>query len=93
MTCPAMQSDMASTADIHTCLANKGLLPAEHFVDAGYVDAAWLVGSQRDHGISLEGPVRAVARRPSEAQQAYEQRHFTIDWECEQVTCPQGRHR
>jgi transposase len=91
MTCPAMQPDMASTADIHTCLADKGLLPAEHFVDAGYVDAALLVGSQRDHGISLEGPVRAVARRPSEAQQAYEQRHFTIDWEREQVTCPQGK--
>jgi transposase len=91
MTCPAMQPDMASTANIHTCLADKGLLPTEHFVDAGYVDAALLVGSQRDHGVSLEGPVRAVARRQTEAQQAYEQRHFTIDWEREQVTCPQGK--
>ena len=91
MTCPAMQPDMASTADIHKCLAHKGLLPAEHFVDAGYVDAALLVVSQRDHGVSLEGPVRAVARRQSEAQQAYEQRHFAIDWERKQVTCPQGK--
>lgn len=91
MTCPAMQPDMASTADIHECLANKGLLPAEHFVDAGYVDAALLVASQRDHGVSLEGPVRAVARPQGEAQQAYEQRHFAIDWERKQVTCPQGK--
>src|ERR687890_2287484 len=91
LTCPAMQPDMASTAEIHDRLAVKGLLPAEHFVDSAYVDAALLVGSQRDHGISLEGPVRAMPKRRTEAEQAYEQRHFAIDWEREQVTCPQGR--
>lgn len=89
-TCPAMQPDMASTAGIHERLADKGLLPAEHFVDSAYVDAAPLVGSRRDHGISLEGPVRGMAKRRTEAEQAYEQRHFSIDWEREQVTCPQG---
>ncbi len=91
LTCPAMQPDMASTAAIHKGLAAKGLLPVEHFVDAGYVDAGLLVRSQRDHGISLEGPVRAMPHRPTEAEQAYEQRHFTIDWERQQVTCPQGK--
>ena len=68
MTCPAMQPDMASTADIHKCLADKGLLPAEHFVDAGYVDAALLVSSHRDHGVSLEGPVRGHGCRGCTAQ-------------------------
>ena len=58
-----MQPDMASTAGIHERLAAKGLLPAEHFVDSAYVDAALLVGSRRDHGVSLEGPVRGVADR------------------------------
>jgi Transposase len=53
--CLAMQPDMASTADIHKCLADKGLLPAEHVVDAGDTDAALRVGSQRDHGVSWEG--------------------------------------
>jgi Transposase DDE domain len=91
LTCPAMQPDMASTADIHERLAAKGLLPAEHFVDSAYVDAALLVGSRRDHGVSREGPVRAVPRRRTEAEQAYEQCHFTIDWGREQVTCPQGK--
>jgi len=56
--CPAMEQDMTSTAEIHECLAAKGLLPAEHFVDSAYVDAGLLVSSQRDHGVSLEGPVR-----------------------------------
>lgn len=91
MTTPAMQPDMASTADIHQRLAAKDLLPSEHFVDSAYVDAALLVGSRRDHGVSLEGPVRAVARRRTKAEQAYEQRHFAIDWERERVTCPQGK--
>jgi transposase len=91
MTGPAMQPDMASTAEIHERLAAKGLLPAEHFVDAAYVDAALLVGSQRDHGVSLEGPVRAMPKRRTAAEQAYEQRRFAIDWEREQVTCPQGK--
>ena len=90
-TCLAMQPDMASAAAIHERLAAKGLLPAEHFVASAYVDAALLVDSRRDHGISLEGPGRGVARRRTEAEQAYEQRHFAIDWEREQVTCPQGR--
>src|SRR5215217_3934794 len=91
MTGPAMQPDMASTAEIHERLAAKGLLPAEHFVDSAYVDAALLVGSQRDHGVSLEGPVRAMPKRRTAAEQAYEQRRFVIDWEREQVTCPQGK--
>ncbi len=89
-TCPAMQPDMASTAAIHQRLAAKDLLPTEHFVDSAYVDAALLVGSRRDHGISLEGPVRGVANQFARAK-GYEQRHFAISWDREQVTCPQGK--
>jgi transposase len=90
-TCAAMQPDMASTADIHARLAAKGLAPAEHFVASAYVDAGLLVGSRRDHGISLEGPVRGVASWQARAGQGYEQRHFAIDWERERVTCPRGK--
>ena len=89
-TCPAMQPDMSSTAEIHDRLAGKGLLPAEHFVDSAYVDADLLVSSRRDHGVSLEGPVRGVANQYARAQ-GYEQHHFAIDWEHERVTCPQGK--
>ena len=83
-----MRPDMASTADIHERLAAKGLLPDEHFVDSGYVDAGLLAGSRRDHGVSLEGPVRGVASRVGHG---YELRHFTVDWDRERVTCPQGK--
>jgi transposase len=89
-TCPAMQQDMTSTAEIHERLAAKDLLPAEHFVDSAYIDAGLLVESQRDHGVSLEGPVRGMANQYARAK-GYEQRHFTIDGENERVTCPQGK--
>jgi transposase len=87
-TCPSMQPDMTSTAEIHQSLAAKGLLPAEHFVDSGYVDAQLLTSSRRDYGLSLEGPVRGIANR---AGHGYEPQHFSIDWDREQVTCPQGK--
>jgi transposase len=90
-TCPAMQPDMASTAAIHNGLAARGLLPAEHFVDSGYVDAGLLVSSRQDHGVSLEGPVRGVSTWQGRAGQGYEQRDFALDWENERVTCPQGK--
>ena len=90
-TCPSMRPDMTSTAAIHDRLAAKGLLPAEHFVDSGYVDAGLLTSSRRDHGLSLEGPVRGVSSRQTRAGQGYSLPHFRIDWDREQVTCPQGK--
>ena len=86
-----MRPDMTSTAGIHDRLAAKGLLPAEHFVDSGYVDAGLLARSQREHGLSLEGPVRGVSSRQTRAGQGYSLPNFRIDWDREQVTCPQGR--
>jgi transposase len=90
-TCPSMRPDMTSTAGIHDRLAAKGLIPAEHFVDSGYVDAGLLVSSQREHGLSLEGPVRGVSSRQMRNGQGYSLPHFRIDWNREQVTCPQGK--
>ena len=88
---PAMLPDMASTGAIHAALAAKGLLPGEHYVDSGHVDADLLVSSRRDHGVSLEGPVRAMPRCRTKAERAYEQGSFAIDWGREKVTCPQGK--
>jgi transposase len=87
-TCPSMLPDMTSTAGIHERLAAKGLPPAEHFVDAAYVDADLLAQSHRDHGVSLEGPVRGITTR---AQDGFALTDFTIDWKAQQVSCPQGK--
>jgi transposase len=90
-TCPSTRPDMTGTAGIHDRLAAKGLPPAEHFVDSAYVDAGLLAGSRRDHGLSLEGPVRGVSSRQMRAGQGYSLPHFRIDWGRQQVTCPQGK--
>jgi len=57
-TTSAPVSDDAMTATIHAELERKDLLPAEHIVDTGYVDAKLLVESQRDYQIDLVGPTR-----------------------------------
>src|SRR3712207_8941020 len=57
--------------------------PAEPFVDSASVDAALLVGSPRDHGVSLEGPVRGVSTWQARAGQGYDWPPFAIDWEHE----------
>ncbi len=54
------------------------------------MDAGLLVSSQRDHGVSLEGPVRGVANQFARGQ-GFGQRDFAIDWERERVTCPRGK--
>jgi transposase len=89
-TCLSVQADVTSTAGIHDRLAAKGLLPAEHVVDGGYIDAGLLVDARRDHGVWLEGPVRGM-RNQYAREEGYDQRYFTIDWDRKQATCPQGK--
>ena len=49
--------DVEMTAPVQDALAERGLPPETHLVDAGYVDAALLVSSRAEHAIDLLGPV------------------------------------
>ena len=71
-------------------LEHKALLPEEHIVDAGYVDGTLLVGSLEDFGIELIGPVRPDVSWQAKAPDGYDISQFEIDWEKQQVTCPEG---
>ncbi|MDQ6694228.1 MAG: IS1182 family transposase, partial [Chloroflexota bacterium] len=87
-------ADADLTAPIHKRLATKELLPDEHLLDAGYVDADLLVSSQRDYGIEVIGPVRpnvSWQAKAAEPGEAYDVSAFNIDWDGKQVTCPKGR--
>jgi transposase len=55
-TTTAPVTDDARTATIHEGLKQKDLLPEQHIVDTGYVDAQLLHSSQQDFGIDLVGP-------------------------------------
>jgi len=59
-TTPATTSDNVMVEPIHQALASKALLPKEHLLDGGYVDADQLVVSAQQHGVDVVGPVRPV---------------------------------
>jgi len=88
----ALVQDVEVTASIQQDLADRGLLPEEQLVDAGYVDAELLVSSQQQHGIRLHGPVLADTSWQAKAGKGFDLAHFQIDWQAQQVTCPQGQH-
>jgi hypothetical protein len=89
-TTTAPVSDDARTAIIHEGLKQKDLMPDQHIVDTGYVDAQLLHRSQQDYGIDLVGPTRPDVKWQAQQQMGYDAGHFDIDWQAEQATCPQG---
>src|SRR5215467_3350685 len=88
-TTAAPLSDEGMISVIHADLAGKELLPDQHLVDSGYVTIANLVKSQSDCGVDLIGPT--LKTHWYQAETGYDLSHFSIDWETETVTCPQGQ--
>jgi transposase len=78
-------TDSELSAPIHDALAQKDLLPSEHFLDSSYVDADLLVKSQRDLGIEVIGPMRPDSSWQVKAGQGYDLTHFRVDWQTHQV--------
>ena len=89
-TTTATTPDHRLTAPIQTALAAAALLPREHLVDAGYVDADNLVSSQREHQVELLGPALGDSGWQAHTPGAFTTDCFAIDWEARRVTCPQG---
>lgn len=89
-TTDATVTDVEMTDDIHAVLGRKGLLLTEHLVDAGYTSAKLLVDSKRNFGITLLGPLRIDHSAQARAANGFDRTAFTIDWDNERVTCPQG---
>ena len=90
-TTPATVHEAQCTAPIQQALVDKGLPPHEHWVDAAYIDAALLVTSHEAHGITLRGPARPNPNWQASIEGAYTLAEFAVDWERQQVHCPQGK--
>jgi len=82
-------NDERALSAIHAGLAGKELLPDQHLLDAGYVDAANLLHSQHHYEVDLLGPVRH--NYWWQADTDYDVTHFSIDWQAHTVTCPHGQ--
>jgi transposase len=90
-TTAATVQDCQVTDDIQDNLAEIDLLPAEHLVDAGYVDAPNLTYSKQVHGVDLIGPAPQDTSWQSRAEDGLGASQFIIDWETQAVTCPEGQ--
>jgi transposase len=90
-TTPNTTADCALTATIQADLAAKELLPAEHYVDSGYVDAAILVDSQAKHDITMVGPVSIDPSWQAHTPDGLTAAQFAFDWAAEQAICPAGK--
>ena len=90
-TTSAGTSDVSQTAKIHETLEAKQLLPEVHLADGGFVDADLLLSSTADYGVELLGPVRRDRGWQAKTPGAYDISRFTIDWDAQTITCPEGK--
>jgi transposase len=90
VTTEATVSDQTVVTQIHSALAAKELLPAEHLLDAAYVDSATLVTSQNEHQVELIGPVPGDQSWQAQEGAAFDIACFLFDWEAQVATCPRG---
>ena len=84
--------DAAVLAPVHARLADRGLGPAEHYVDSGYASAENIVAARSDHGIALITPVLLDNSAQARAGNGFAAADFTIDFKHQSATCPQGAH-
>ena len=90
-TTPATVHEAQCTTPIQQALIDKALPPREHFVDAASISADLLVHSRDEQGITLRGPTRPSPGWQMQVAGAYTFEQFTVDWERQQVRCPQGK--
>ena len=84
-------ADNQITGVIDDGLAAKDLAPGRHYADSGYLSAALVVSEAARHGIALIGPLLADTSAQARAGNGYARADFTIDYDTQTVTCPQGK--
>lgn len=89
-TTPATEPDCQTLPKIHRALAEKALLPAEHLLDAGYVDIDNVCHSLTCHQVELVGPMRPDSSPQAKQHAGYAIANFLVDYATKTVTCPQG---
>jgi transposase len=83
------RTDYEELTAIQARLEQRNCLPAEHYVDAGYMSGPNLDSSQKRH-IDLIGPLQTVTTPQDWLPDGITRAHFQIDAEKGTVTCPKG---
>jgi len=91
LTTPATTNDCLVAGTIHADLARQDLLPAEHLLDAGYVEGALIASGRDTYGLDIVGPAPSSPSWQAKAQAGFDVSCFSIDWDQQRVTCPAGQ--
>ncbi|MFE4335194.1 IS1182 family transposase [Streptomyces sp. NPDC056831] len=91
VTTAATTHDSQVLPGIHARLARRGLLPAEHLVDGGYTSLPHLAQATREHQVTVSGPLRSNPTLQHRRGEGFGRDDFLIDYDRQQVTCPQGQ--
>ena len=89
-TTPATDDDGTALPRIPRDLATHDRLPKEHVADTTYGSAEMLVQSHTEFGVELICPVRPDVSWQARDAEAFDLTQFQINWEAQQVICPQG---
>ena len=90
-TTPADEHDVRSTQIIQKELSQKNIAPKKHLVDSAYVSLDLLIRSKDEYGIDIVGPARIAPGWREKIKEAYSVDMFNIDWDNEEITCPEGK--
>ena len=82
----AIETDSSALDSIQQRLAQRDLLPDQHYVDSAYVNGKTLYYSQQ-RGIDLRGKLGAYSRKPL----GFRLEDFHIHIETRTAICPQGK--
>jgi len=77
--------------EIHEHEAAHDLLPHQHLMDMGYVDAEVLAENQKCYQVDVVGPVIPDTSWASKEAGRFDHSQFLIDWQAKRVVCPAGQ--
>ncbi|MDH6115630.1 transposase [Kitasatospora sp. MAP12-15] len=90
-TMPATSADTEVLPGIHTRLDHRGLRPDHHLVDGGYTSLVHLEQAEREHRITVVGPLPGNPTHQHRRGEGFARDDFRIDFDRQEVTCPQGQ--
>jgi transposase len=84
-------ADGAATPQMHAALQQRGLLPATHIVDTGFLDAELLVEGRDYYHVDLLGPMRLDYHWQDRQGTGFDTQHSQIDSDQHHAICPVGK--
>ncbi|MGW4113989.1 hypothetical protein ACWEFJ_24220 [Actinosynnema sp. NPDC004786] len=90
-TMPATSPDAEVLPAIHARLQHRGLRPDQHLVDGGYTFLVHLERAEREHRITVVGPLPANPTHQHRKGEGFARDDFRIDFDRRRSPARRGR--